>query len=191
MTPVRFSSSVAPASARSTFWMSDFSLIDDLIDRLLVEAHLLERLDELGARRLDLVIDGLSLAVGTSLALVEQLLMLLVEPSDLVDEADDAAVRLFLVELLVVVLGVADDVLDADLVLAELVAEVDDLAHGDRAVQDRPEHHVLAVLDALGDLDLALAREERNAPHLAQVHPDWVVRLGVVRVRLLVFAPRT
>ena len=59
--------------------------------------------------------------------------MLLVEALDLVDEADDAAVRLFLVELVVVVLGVADDVLDADLVLPELLAEVDDLADGDRA----------------------------------------------------------
>ena len=51
----------------------------------------------------------------------------------LVDEAQDAAVRLFLVELGVLVVGVADDVLDADLVLPELVAEIDDLADGDRA----------------------------------------------------------
>ena len=51
------------------------------------------------------------------------------------------------------------------------------------------EDRVLALLDALGDLDLALAREERDAPHLAQVHADRVVRLRVVRVGLFL-APR-
>ncbi len=40
------------------------------------------------------------------------------------------------------------------------------------------------LLDALGDLDLALAREERDAPHLAQVHPYRVVALRVVPVDL-------
>ena len=42
-------------------------------------------------------------------------------------------------------------------------------------VEDRARDGVLALLDALGDLDLALAREERDAPHLAQVHADRVV----------------
>ena len=47
------------------------------------------------------------------------------------------------------------------------------------------EDRVLALLDALGDLDLALAREERDAAHLAQVHADRVVRLRVVAVDVL------
>ena len=36
---------------------------------------------------------------------------------------------------------------------------------------------VLAALDALGDLDLALAGEERHRAHLAQVHAHRVVGL--------------
>ena len=82
----------------------------------------------------------------------------------------------------VLVVGVADDVLDPDLVLPQLVAEVDDLADGHRGVEDGREDHVLALLDALRDLDLALAREERDAAHLAQVHPDRVVALRGVAV---------
>jgi hypothetical protein len=39
---------------------------------------------------------------------------------------------------------------------------------------------VLAGLDPLRDLDLTLAREERDAPHLAEVHADGVVGLRVV-----------
>jgi hypothetical protein len=35
----------------------------------------------------------------------------------------------------------------------------------------------LAALDALGDLDLALAGEQRHRAHLAQVHADRVVGL--------------
>ncbi len=35
----------------------------------------------------------------------------------------------------------------------------------------------LAALDALGDLDLALAREQRHRAHLAQVHADGIVGL--------------
>ena len=97
----------------------------------------------------------------------------------------DSAIRLFLIELGVVLLGVADDVLDANLVFPQLVAEIDDLADGDWRVQDGRQDRVLALLDALGDLDFALAREERHAPHLAQVHPDGVVALRVVAVDLL------
>ena len=43
---------------------------------------------------------------------------------------------------------------------------------------------MLALLDALGDLDFTLAREERYAPHFAQVHPNRVVALRVVAVEL-------
>ena len=49
-------------------------------------------------------------------------------------------------------------------------------------VEDGREDRVLALLDALGDLDLALAGEQRDGAHLAQVHADRVVRLGVVVV---------
>ena len=38
-------------------------------------------------------------------------------------------------------------------------------------------HRLLAALDALGDLDLALAGEQGHGAHLAQVHADGVVGL--------------
>ena len=106
----------------------------------------------------------------------------LVELANLVDQLEDALFRLGLVEhgVLVLVLGVTNEILHADLLAAQLVAEIDDLADGDRAVEDGGQHAVLAVFDALGDLDLALAGEQRDGAHLAEVHPDRVVRLRVV-----------
>ena len=47
------------------------------------------------------------------------------------------------------------------------------------------QHAPLAVLDALGDLDLALAGEQRHRPHLAQVHAHGIVGLGVAVVLFL------
>src|SRR5690606_33047012 len=50
------------------------------------------------------------------------------------------------------------------------------------ALEDDLEDLELAVLDALGDLDLTLTGEQRNRAHLAQVHAHRVVRLGRVAV---------
>ncbi len=156
-------------------------LLDDLVDRLLVEPHLLERRDELARGLDDLDVDLLLAGVGLDvLALFEEVELLLVEALDLVDEADDAPIGLLLVELLVVALGVLDQLLDADLVLAELLAEVDDLAHGDGRVEDGGVDAELADLDPLGDLHLALAGEQRDAAHLPEVHADRIVGLRVV-----------
>jgi hypothetical protein len=44
-----------------------------------------------------------------------------------------------------------------------------------RALADAADHLVLAGLDALGDLDLALAAQQLDAAHLAQVHADGIV----------------
>ena len=63
--------------------------------------------------------------------------------------------------------------------LAQLVAQLEDLLDRDRRVEHDLQHAPLAVLDALGDLDLALAGEQRDRPHLAQVHAHRVVGLGV------------
>ena len=43
--------------------------------------------------------------------------------------------------------------------------------------RDRLDDGELAALDALGDLDFALAREQRDGAHLAQVHADRIVGL--------------
>jgi hypothetical protein len=160
---------------------------DDLVDRLLVQPHLAEQRHHLAVGRLDLLGDLLPAGTTGLLQLVAQLLDLLVPRLDLVDQADDPAVGLFLVEVLALVglLRVADDVLDADLVLLELLADLDDLSDRDGRREDGREHPLLALLDALRDLDLALAGEERDRAHLPQVHPDGVVGLGVRAVGVL------
>ena len=111
--------------------------------------------------------------------LLDDLLLLLPEPTDLVDHLADAIDVPLLVELGVLLVGVLDDLLDADLLLAQLVAEVEDLLDRDRRVEHGLQHASLAVLDALRDLDLALAGEQRDRPHLAQVHAHGVVGLRV------------
>ena len=57
----------------------------------------------------------------------------------------------------------------------EGVRPVDDGVEGDRAFAQAPDHDVAAGLDALGDGDLALAGEQFDRAHLAQVHADRVV----------------
>ncbi len=67
-----------------------------------------------------------------------------------------------------------DHLVDAHLVLLDLVGEVEDLSDGSRAGADREDHVAQAVLDALGDLDLAFARQELDRAHLAHVHAHRV-----------------
>ena len=55
------------------------------------------------------------------------------------------------------------------------VGPADDGVEGDRAFAQAPDHDVAAGLDPLGDGDLALAAEELDRAHFAQVHADRVV----------------
>src|SRR5690606_20344437 len=66
---------------------------------------------------------------------------------------------------------------DRPLAALELLAHLDDLVGHLRRARDRLDDRELALLDALGDGHLALAREQRHRAHLAQVHPHRVVRL--------------
>ena len=59
----------------------------------------------------------------------------------------------------------------------EVFAEGHDLANHDGRARDGLEHAHLAALDALGDFDFALARQQRHGAHLAQVHAHRVVGL--------------
>src|SRR6266508_2638371 len=92
---------------------------------------------------------------------------------------------LLLAPRLLLVARVLHDLADADLALAEPLAQLEDLADGDRRREDRGEDLLLALLDPLRDLDLALARQEGDRSHLAQVHAHGVVRLAVAGVVLL------
>ena len=144
---------------------------DDPIDRLLVEPHLQERLQD---RRL--------LLAGPRVRFPQ--------PPDLLDRLADAVDVPLLVELGVLLVDVPDDLLDADLLLAQLVGEAEDLLDRDRRVQHDLQHAPIAVLDALGDLDLALAREQRDGPHLAHVHAHRIAGPGASRRRPLPPWPR-
>ena len=68
-----------------------------------------------------------------------------------------------------------DDVAQEDLALVELVAPDDDGLEGERALAQARDHGLAAGLDALGDGDLALAREQLHRAHLAQIHAHRIV----------------
>ena len=69
-----------------------------------------------------------------------------------------------------------DDIAQENLALLELVAPNDDGLEGERALAQAGNHRFAAGLDALGDRDLALAREQLNRAHLAQIHAHRVNR---------------
>src|SRR5215470_7035676 len=69
-----------------------------------------------------------------------------------------------------------DDVAQEDLTLVKLVAPNDDDLERERALAEPGDHRLAAGLDALGDRDLALTREQLHRAHLAQIHAHWIVR---------------
>ncbi len=52
--------------------------------------------------------------------------------------------------------------------------------------EHRAQDVLLSLLDPLGDLDLALAGEQRDRAHLAQVHAHRVVALAAAGVEVVV-----
>ena len=68
-----------------------------------------------------------------------------------------------------------DDVAKEDLSLVELVAPDDDGLERQRAFAQPCDHRLAAGLDALGDRDFALARQQLDGAHLAQIHADGIV----------------
>ena len=78
-----------------------------------------------------------------------------------------------------------DDVAQQHLALAQALAPIEQRAIGERALGDAADHHVAAGLDALGDGDLALAGEQLDAAHLAQIHAHGIVGaadIGIVEI---------
>src|SRR5499433_532962 len=69
-----------------------------------------------------------------------------------------------------------DDVAKEYLSLVELVAPNDDGLEGERALTQTGDHRFATSLDALGDRDLALAREKLHRAHFAQVHAHRIIR---------------
>ena len=69
-----------------------------------------------------------------------------------------------------------DHVAQQDLGAVELVAPDDDGLEGERALAQAGDHGLAAGLDALGDGDLAFARQQLNGAHVAQIHANGIVR---------------
>ena len=59
----------------------------------------------------------------------------------------------------------------------QVLAQRHDLANHDGRARNGLQHAHLPALDALGDFDFALARQQRHGAHLAQVHAHRVVGL--------------
>ncbi len=68
-----------------------------------------------------------------------------------------------------------DDVAQQHLAFDQGVMPLDDGADGHRAFADAADHHLAAGFDALGDGDFALARQQLDRAHLAQIHAHRVV----------------
>ena len=68
-----------------------------------------------------------------------------------------------------------DDVAQEDFSFAQFVAPDDDGLEGQRAFAQSGDHRLAAGLDALGDGDFALAREQFDRAHFAQIHAHGVV----------------
>ena len=68
-----------------------------------------------------------------------------------------------------------DDVAQEDFSFVQLVAPDDDGLEGERALAEARDHRLAAGLDALGDGDFALARQQFDRAHLAQIHAHGIV----------------
>jgi hypothetical protein len=84
-----------------------------------------------------------------------------------------------LVDLLVgdFLVGKRHELADCPLLVLELVAHLHDEPRNGRRPGDGLDDRKLSAFDALGDLDLAFARQQGNGAHLAQIHADGVVGL--------------
>jgi len=86
---------------------------------------------------------------------------------DLVDELEHPGLELVLVlrlEVLEVIVAGMNDLVDADLALAQTVAEVAYILHGERKAVDDLGSLALALLDPLGDGDLASLESRGTVP---------------------------
>jgi hypothetical protein len=160
---------------------------------LLADLHVLLRaVTELGERRLELLVQPVDLGEA-----LERVFLELQQA-----RADRRAVVALLLFLLLVahvallagrnlrrrlLLGVGidqtvDQLVDAHLVALHPVGELEDFGDRRRQRRDRHDHLPQTVLDPLGDLDLALAREQLDRAHLPHVHPHRIGGAAELRI---------
>jgi len=89
-----------------------------------------------------------------------------VQPAHLLDDLAHPFDVPGLIELGIVLVRILDDFLDPDLLFSQLVAEIQDLLDGHAGVEHHLQHTTLAVLDAFGNLHLALAGQQDTEPIL-------------------------
>ena len=73
--------------------------------------------------------------------------------------------------------GVQQDVAQAAAAVLNFGGQFGQLAHHQRGAGEGADDLGLALLDAAGEFDLAIAGEQRHRPHLAQIHAHGVVGL--------------
>src|SRR6266545_1003675 len=101
--------------------------------------------------------------------LVEKLVALAQEPIDAAERVHDLAGERDLLLLGELLLVDVDDVLDGGVSVAERLAQLAEALEGQVGGEDGVGDLILALLDALGQGDLALTREQGDTSHLAQV----------------------
>ena len=68
-----------------------------------------------------------------------------------------------------------DDIAQQNFAFVHFVTPYDDRLKREGAFAKSGDHRLAASLDALGDGDFALARQEFDRAHFAQIHPDRIV----------------
>src|SRR6266542_1975845 len=163
------------------------------VDDLVADLELAQLLEDLGLARPGLAFDALPLRLldprlgllaagfGRRLRLelahvLDEAVPLAEEPIDRAEGVDHLARQLRLLLLRELLLVDVDDLLHGHVLPAKLVPQLAEALDGEVRAEDGLGDLALALLDALGQRDLALAGEERDAPHLAQVEPYGILR---------------
>src|SRR6266542_1097100 len=142
------------------------------------------RADQLGHRG-DLLVDG-GLDAGEALCAALDRARLELQPFDVLVQGADLleapqhpldSLGGAVVQIFFLVVGNVDELGDHAGIAAGVFQELQQLFENNGVVGERLVDLCLALLDALGDSDLALAVEELDRPHLAQVHAHRVVGL--------------
>jgi hypothetical protein len=188
-------------------------LVDQLLDAVVVEMHLLHKPHQFLALLLIGLLGTLRVLAAGRIGihpLRRELLQLAEQALDLFEGDQRFRLQLFfqsgereahalggLVAFLIFLLGrrcafrgiragrrlQVDDIPQKHAAFLDRVVPGDDRLEGQGAFAQPPDHHVAAGLDALGDGDLALAGQQFDAAHLAQIHADRVV--GAAEIGLI------
>ena len=158
--------------------------LDLVVDVVGHQRHLLDHLllvIELDERALEFLVELLEILegllpfglVGGALPRGVTIVHLLVENANLLDQfAQGAEVVVAAFDLLV-----EDDTVETLLgrLRNQLLGQSNVFLAGKTEAVNDPFNLVLRIFNALGDLDFLLARQQRDLPHLLEIHPDRVI----------------